>query len=124
MTFREKLKMEHPERINPDAAGGCVGCPALYGYEDRSGGCCHKHPGDLFKMSCTDCWNREIPGTEPTSRSDGFNPDQTSKPNSYEKIASELHSMYTAFRNSGFTDEQALTLTKSMIAAGVALTKN
>ena len=110
MTFREKLRMEHPNAIDPRKIGGCVGCPYTYGYESHCPN--NDHTPDI---SCIACWDREIPGTEPTSKCE---------PNNYEKIAVELKGMYTAFRNSGFTDEQALELTKSIIAAGVALTKN
>lgn len=56
MTCREKLKIEHPEYIDEEYAGGCKGCPHNYGYlpaPDRCG-----------KTNCTECWDRVIPGTE------------------------------------------------------------
>lgn len=54
MTFREKLAQEHPECMDPRLLGGCLGCPSRYGYEAEF--CCGK-------MSCKDCWSREIPMT-------------------------------------------------------------
>ena len=59
MTCREKLKLEHPELVDMDYIGGCHGCPNDYGYLPRPEGC-SEDPG----MNCTECWDREIPGTE------------------------------------------------------------
>ena len=56
MTFKEKLQMEHPKKVNELVPGGCIGCPDNYGYEKREG---------CEGRTCTECWNREIPGTEP-----------------------------------------------------------
>lgn len=58
MTCREKLAEEHPECVDYRFCGGCNGCPHDYHYlpEPSSEECMH--------MDCTDCWNREIPGTE------------------------------------------------------------
>lgn len=59
MTFREKLALEHPDRIGECYDGGCQGCPCHYGYEDKAEvECFHK---------CEDCWNREIPEDVPMS---------------------------------------------------------
>lgn len=55
MTCREKLAKEHPEKINPNVEGGCWGCPSYYGY--MSNPVC-------YEISCGECWDREIPGTE------------------------------------------------------------
>ena len=62
MTFREKLKQEHPECVRPSCMGGCASCPYIYGYEDRNDRPCRSKG-----YSCTDCWNRTIPGTEEPS---------------------------------------------------------
>lgn len=35
MTFREKLRKEHPECIKENCLGGCDGCPFEYGYEKK-----------------------------------------------------------------------------------------
>lgn len=56
MTFREKLKREHPEMVNERYIGGCKGCPSGYGYGDNMPNCSH--------VTCAECWNREIPGSE------------------------------------------------------------
>ena len=56
MTFKEKLKQEHPEMINPHFIGGCQGCPWGYGYEE-------KHE---CKVDCEKCWNREMPTSKVT----------------------------------------------------------
>lgn len=58
MTCREKLKIEHPELANSSQYGGCKGCPHEYGYESRPLWC------DVSHEKCTECWDREIPGTE------------------------------------------------------------
>lgn len=59
MTFKEKLTKEHPNRIGPDYDGGCEGCPHNYGYEQ------HRTNSDwCISHTCTECWNREMPGTE------------------------------------------------------------
>lgn len=55
MTCREKLKLEHPERIDPDLFGGCDGCPDDYGYLPVPKLC------DPDSKYCTICWDREIP---------------------------------------------------------------
>ena len=59
MTFKEKLKMEHPDKVAPEYIGGCNECPHNYGYEAY----CDR-PCRYACFSCEKCWNREIPGTE------------------------------------------------------------
>lgn len=56
LTFREKLKQEHPEKLNPKYGGGCHGCPHNYGYEGKESRPCKEH-----SASCTECWDRAIP---------------------------------------------------------------
>lgn len=62
MTFREKLKQEHPECVGVAFPGGCSGCPSKYGYEgSKKEGLCG---GDNYKTdsaTCRKCWNREMP---------------------------------------------------------------
>lgn len=55
MTFKEKLRNEHPEALSGAHAGGCKGCPMDYGYEETTSDIC---------PNCYACWNREIPNTE------------------------------------------------------------
>ena len=52
MTCKEKLKLEHPDKVNIRFMGDCLGCPDHYGYLDRPE--CHL-------TNCLDCWEREIP---------------------------------------------------------------
>lgn len=53
MTCKERLAVEHPDKITPE--GDCVGCPSAYGYmQDPGSECCDG-------MLCVDCWDREIP---------------------------------------------------------------
>lgn len=49
MTYKEKLMKESPENVRDLFAGGCVGCPDDYGYEEYTPCFC----------DCEYCWNRE-----------------------------------------------------------------
>lgn len=62
MTCREKLKIEHPDRINMRCIGGCVGCPSAYEYLDFPDYC--EDANMPIGERCTRCWDREIPETE------------------------------------------------------------
>lgn len=58
MTFLEKLKSEHPSRIDPARQGGAYGCPVHYKYEQVP-------KIELCKRrECEKCWNREMPEAE------------------------------------------------------------
>ena len=62
MTAREKLAIEHPEKLDDLEPGGCMGCPEDYGYLPDADFCvnnCDRY-GDEFER-CKKCWNREIP---------------------------------------------------------------
>lgn len=61
MTCGEKLEKEHPEYVNWKLTGGCKGCPDDYGYLPRPTN------GKGCSMSCTECWDREIPEEKPDS---------------------------------------------------------
>lgn len=54
MTFKERLEIEHPEKIKEVFAGGCADCPKTYEYEISSA-------KDCMIDSCEHCWNRKIP---------------------------------------------------------------
>ena len=58
MTFRERLKMEHPECVGRRFFGGAKGCPIHYKYEQK------KDERICRKADCKKCWNREMPETE------------------------------------------------------------
>ena len=56
MTFREKLKEEHPEAVNEYYTGGAARCPCSWGYEEKQA--CKQKPNK--GMSCRECWSREM----------------------------------------------------------------
>lgn len=58
MTFKEKLMQEHPDSVSDRYWGGCKHCPNWYGYGECDEECVPS------PENCTECWNREIPGTE------------------------------------------------------------
>ena len=62
MTAREKLTVEHPEKLDDVEPGGCLGCPEDYGYLPDADFCTNNYDryGDLFER-CKKCWDREIP---------------------------------------------------------------
>lgn len=62
MTFREKIERERPNKIDNSCNGGVVACPRTYGYEKEywCGDGCEKND-----RTCEECWNREMPNTEP-----------------------------------------------------------
>ena len=60
MTAREKLAMEHPERVDSICLGGCAGCPDTYGYLPAPE-CCKGSIREGNHVKCTACWDREIP---------------------------------------------------------------
>ena len=62
MTAREKLAIEHPEKLDNLEPGGCMGCPEDYGYLEDADFCTNNYDryGDLFER-CKKCWDREIP---------------------------------------------------------------
>ena len=64
MTAREKLAIEHPEKLDDLEPGGCMGCPEDYGYLPDADFCtsnCDRY-GDEFER-CKKCWDRELPET-------------------------------------------------------------
>lgn len=76
MTFREKLKIEHPEEVGTQFIGGCYRCPDNYGYEEYAR-CSERLPefvGDGCRR-CRACWDRVIPGTEEEPKAFSFKPD-------------------------------------------------
>lgn len=58
MTFKEKLQLEHPDKVSEKHNGG-MNCPSDYGYEiPRESG---KNCKIVGGKGCEYCWNREIP---------------------------------------------------------------
>lgn len=66
MTFREKLMQDDTKSVNPDFCGGCYECPEDYRYELKTDCLCEKHgyPPKTNDHYCSECWNREMPGTD------------------------------------------------------------
>ena len=62
MTAKEKLAMEHPEKLDDLEPGGCLGCPEDYEYLPNADFCMSGYDqyGDRFER-CKKCWDREIP---------------------------------------------------------------
>lgn len=93
MTCREKLKLEHPECLSSIEFGGCYNCPRDYGYMDRPDWC------RINDATCTRCWDREIPGTEPKKINIMSN----------AKVAArELAELRDALTFEGFTREEVM----------------
>lgn len=145
MTCREKLRLEHPEFADVDSPGGCYSCPSTFRYLPD--------PDDQWckKALCTDCWDREIPGTENIKKENDIMPTHAinarevtkedllreikaanehihqmeaqiknlERYKQYEDMANELRAMHLAFMSSGFSDEQAYDLLKTMTQAVV-----
>lgn len=61
MTYREKLKIEHPEKVDPTCGGGCQFCPHTYWPEAEAGDRLYCKNGS--STACDKCWDREIPET-------------------------------------------------------------
>jgi hypothetical protein len=67
MTFGEKLREDHKNDVVPipsDFKG--IGCPKDYGYEKGQDFC------EGYGETCTKCWNREMPNTEPKVEDKSF----------------------------------------------------
>lgn len=63
MTAREKLKLEHPDMVNPAFPGGCDCCPQDLGYLPAAEDCIYDKDSTPIADDerCTRCWDREIP---------------------------------------------------------------
>lgn len=63
MTYRERLRIEHPEELGPLYVGGCYGCPGHYwgaAPHSRNGNCLAQHrEGGI--INCRACWDQEAP---------------------------------------------------------------
>lgn len=65
MTFRDKIEAESPEDIDLNCLGGIFGCPYAHGYESIDESPCRREHKKVNDQTCCECWDREIPGTEP-----------------------------------------------------------
>ena len=111
MTFREKLEMEHPEDISDGFFGGYRRCPFNYDYESEEQSPCRVVGVDCC---CSDCWDREIPGTEKTAELKPIDPHHV-----FNKMAEKHRACYDSYKCFGFTDEQAFELVRIMFEKDV-----
>lgn len=65
MTALEKLKIEHPEQLEPGMLGGARGCPDDYKYLPPMRDCKGRF-GKFSPKLCTECWNRDVPEDKTT----------------------------------------------------------
>ena len=80
MTCREKLKMEHPDELSEQWTGGCFGCPDTdtRKYIETEQTSCHGTRRSSCER-CTECWDTEIPDTEPTTQEPDTAPSESTE---------------------------------------------
>ena len=61
MTYRDLMRIEHPNAIDPAYIGGCMSCPSLQGYEKHPSPNCAVTIGKPTDTQCRKCWDREAP---------------------------------------------------------------
>ena len=121
MTFLDKLTKEHPDLSE------AIHCPHDFGYEDNDK-CPKDCDGNL--MTCTACWNREIPGekeekeNKPMKKTKAMLEEEldqkkneieelkkelvkVEKYKQYDDMAGEIKAIYDSFVNAGFNNDQA-----------------
>lgn len=69
MTCREKLMKDYPDCVDENCIAGCKGCPHDYGYLIKPEHC----ENHLDPQFCSECWDREIPETQPHDERDNVN---------------------------------------------------
>lgn len=58
---RDLLALEHPEFVDENVAGRCVGCPSSYGYtKENPGWCMFALFEPIEHIHCRSCWDQEI----------------------------------------------------------------
>lgn len=150
MTCREKLKLEHPENFNPDLWGGVDTCPTVFGYLGKPDYChdYNEDPGERCtrcwdreipgteeikkenEIMPTDSINRikktkaelleELEQANQNVRDLKNEIKNLERYKQYENAADELKALYTAFMNSGFTNEQAFEMLKMLVGPTVS----
>lgn len=106
MTCREKLKIEHPEFINPVSYGGCRGCPITYGYLPNSKRLCGGDYNKLNNKRCKKCWDQEV--EEPVIATAAKTVETETY--DYHVYAKHLRTKYEALIEAGFNEDQAMRL--------------
>ena len=135
MTCFEKLRQDRPD-LNETQLSNMMRsyCPFEMGIN---------YPPSAFckDSMCSTCWNTEIPETKIKKENDIMTPTKMTKAElveeihhahehiqkmeaqiknlerykQYENMADEMKAMHTAFMNSGFSDDQAYDLMKTLI---------
>ena len=59
MTYAERIKVEHPEKLNPCLYGGVSGCPGYY-WEGAPNGF-KDYYRCIGAAKCFECWNSPAP---------------------------------------------------------------
>ena len=146
MTFREKLKLEHPSHVDPHFEGGCCACPSSYGYEDGE-----RDNEFCTKVGCWRCWDREMPGTETQTVVNNYfckgekemkssmetrktkkelleeiaelrkEIERVDRYSKYEEGAGETKALMDSFINVGFSREEAFALVLKMCESAAAM---
>lgn len=127
VTCKEKLKLEHPEYTGTMYHGGCKGCPADYGYRDKTVNChgsgcihdcdvCWDQPVETkaFSKELTDVQKLYMDALKAMSTYAGTKPDD--RKSKYAESAQEMFALYSAFKDAGFNDNQAFGLTRTAFA--------
>lgn len=143
MTCREKLELEHPEKVNALFTGGCKGCPADYGYNEAASNNRFCQGMD----SCDECWDQEVIETKneenkgekkmiefATAAKDNRKTKEellndmadlkkeielADKRKKNDDAARDLRLMYDSFIGAGFTPDQAFGLLTTIVANGL-----
>jgi hypothetical protein len=63
MTYREKLKKDHPYLVSEIYLGGCGCCPNTFYKNAKTLKGCEKEQ-DLNDATCRECWDQEAEDTE------------------------------------------------------------
>ena len=138
MTCREKLMLECPDKVDSRWSGGCYSCPHTYGYlpyYDCSNDCDEcwnreipgtenvKKENDIMPTHTINVTTKKTKAElveEIRHAHEHIHQMENQIKNlerykQYENMANEMKAMHTAFMNSGFSDEQAYDLMKTLI---------
>lgn len=145
MTYLEKYLQEHPECDADVVIRGECPIDHFKGVEYPAN-CYITTTGASIRISCTACWNREMPETENAEKESDTMPTdlknitlnstkktkaqlieeinelkaevfKLDKYKQYEEMADEMFAVKSSFVNAGFTDAEAFTLMCKMIEA-------
>lgn len=128
MTYKEKLKLEHPDAVGSIYSGGCRGCPWEYGYSEKKCVKC-SHSNLSTEEACTICWNSEMPASEKPVCTEATRAELIAKVKElqaekaailkelerletyreFDEVAASMAAMRDAFIANGFTREEAMT---------------